>query len=69
VPQNKPGDEADIENSHTLASVVWRFDHDRTRLGARLVVILDEAGMTDHIDLLGMVAKIEQAEAMVGDGR
>jgi hypothetical protein len=31
---------------------VWRFEPDRARLGARSVVIFDEAGMTDHIDRL-----------------
>jgi hypothetical protein len=54
VPENNPGDEADIENSRTLASLVWRFDHDRVALDARSVVILDEAGMTADIDLLGL---------------
>jgi ATP-dependent exoDNAse (exonuclease V) alpha subunit len=66
------GDEADIENSRTLASLMWRLDHDRAHLNARTVVILDEAGMTDDVYLLRLVAKIEQAEAklvMVGDDR
>jgi hypothetical protein len=47
-------------------SLVWRFDHDRVRLDACSVVILDEAGMTDDIDLLVLVAKVEGAQAMVG---
>jgi conjugative relaxase-like TrwC/TraI family protein len=66
------GDEADIENSRTLASLVWRLNHDRAHLDARTVVILDEAGMTDDLDLLRLVDKIEQSQAklvMVGDDR
>jgi hypothetical protein len=66
------GDEADIEDSHTLASLVWRLDHDRAHLDAMTVVILDEAGMTDDLDLLRLVGKVELAQAklvMVGDDR
>jgi hypothetical protein len=66
------GDEADIEDSRTLASLVWRLEHDRARLDARTVVIVDEAGMTDDPDLLRLVDKVEQAQAklvMVGDDR
>jgi ATP-dependent exoDNAse (exonuclease V) alpha subunit len=66
------GDEADIENSRTLASLVWRLDHDRAPLDARTVVILDEAGMTDDLDFLRLVGEVEQVQAklvMVGDDR
>jgi ATP-dependent exoDNAse (exonuclease V) alpha subunit len=66
------GDEADIENARTLASLMWRLDHDRAHLDARTVVILDEAGMTDDLDLLRLVVRVEQAQAklvMVGDDR
>ena len=63
------GDEADIENSRTLASLVWRLDHDRAHLDANTVVILDEAGMTDDLDLLRLVAKVEAGPSKAGDGR
>jgi hypothetical protein len=66
------GDEADIENSRALASLVSRLDHDRAHLDARTVVILDEAGMTDDLDLLRLVGKVEHAQAklvMVGHDR
>ena len=45
------GVEARIGESRTVASLVWRLDHHRLVLDERSVVILDEAGMTDDVDL------------------
>ena len=46
------GHEAGIDESRNIASLVWRLDHDRLRLDSRTVVILDEGGMTDDLDML-----------------
>jgi ABC-type polysaccharide/polyol phosphate transport system ATPase subunit len=37
------GGEADIDNSRTIASVMWHLDQDRLQLDSRTEVILDEA--------------------------
>jgi hypothetical protein len=58
--------------SSTLASLLWRLDHNQGRLDAGTVVILDEAGMTDDPDLLRILTAAENAGAkvvMVGDDR
>ena len=58
--------------SSTLASLLWRLDHNQARLDAGTVVILDEAGMTDDPDLLRILTAAENAGAkvvMVGDDR
>ncbi len=58
--------------SSTLASLLWRLDHNQAWLDARTVVILDEAGMTDDPDLLRLLTAAENAGAkvvMVGDDR
>jgi hypothetical protein len=41
------GDEAAIDNSRTIASLMWHLDHGRLCLDDRTLVVLDEAGMTD----------------------
>jgi thymidylate kinase len=41
------GREADMGESRTLASLLWRLDHNRLTLDDRTVVILDEVGMTE----------------------
>ena len=66
------GREAGIDESRTLASLLWRLDHGRLTLDARTVVILDEAGMTADPDLLRVLVAAEAARAkvvLVGDDR
>lgn len=65
------GRDANMESS-TLASLLWRLDHNQVRLNARTLVILDEAGMTDDPDQLRLLTAAENAGAkvvMVGDDR
>jgi conjugative relaxase-like TrwC/TraI family protein len=66
------GNEAGIDESRTIASLLWRLDHRQTRLDRRTVVICDEAGMTDDPALLRLLAASEVAGAkliIVGDHR
>ncbi len=65
------GREAGID-SVTLASLLWRLDHDRLAIDARTVVILDEAAMTDDPDLRRLLTATHAADAkvvLVGDDR
>ena len=65
------GREAGME-SRTMASLLWRLDHDRARLDERTVVICDEAGMADDPSVLRLLAAAEAAGAkvvLVGDHR
>jgi conjugative relaxase-like TrwC/TraI family protein len=65
------GDEAHLE-SRTVASLLWRLDHDRLRLDAGTVLIVDEAAMTDDPALLRLLVAAETAGAktiLVGDHR
>jgi conjugative relaxase-like TrwC/TraI family protein len=62
--------EADVDESRTLASLLWRLDRDRLTLDEHTVVILDEVGMTDDADMVALTARIEAAAAklvLVGD--
>jgi conjugative relaxase-like TrwC/TraI family protein len=64
------GREAVLAQSRTLASLLWRIDHDQVVLDERTVVILDEAGMTEDAHLVALTARIEAARAklvIVGD--
>jgi ATP-dependent exoDNAse (exonuclease V) alpha subunit len=45
------GREAEVAEARTLASLLWRVDHDRLVLDDQTVVILDEAGMTEDAQL------------------
>jgi conjugative relaxase-like TrwC/TraI family protein len=45
------GAEAEIDQSRTLASLIWWVDHGQLSLDDRTVVVCDEVGMTDDIDL------------------
>ncbi len=66
------GTEASISESRTLASMVWRLDHHQLALGDRTVVILDEVGMTDDVDLIRLTGYVEASGAklvLVGDDR
>jgi hypothetical protein len=62
--------EADMGESRTLASLLWRLDHDRVSLDGRSVIILDEVGMTEDAHLVALTARMEAAGAklvLVGD--
>jgi conjugative relaxase-like TrwC/TraI family protein len=62
--------EAEVSEARTLASLVWRLDHQQLVLDEQTVVILDEAGMTDDAHLVALTARIEVAGAklvIVGD--
>jgi hypothetical protein len=66
------GREAGINQSTTLASLRWRLEHRRISLSDHTVVVLDEVGMTDDPDLVGLLAHVEAARAkvvLVGDHR
>jgi len=63
---------ATLERSSTLASLTGRLEHGQLQLTDRSVVILDEAGMTDDIDLARLVTEVQLAGAklvVVGDHR
>ncbi len=65
------GDQAHVE-AHTVASLLWRLEHDRLRLDAHTVLIVDEAAMTDDPALLRLLTEAEMAGAktiLVGDHR
>ncbi len=65
-------DGADLGSSSTLASLVGRLDRGQLHLDDRSVVILDEAGMTDDIDLARLTTHAQLAGAkliVVGDRR
>jgi hypothetical protein len=56
--------EAGVE-SRTIASLVWRLEHEKLRLDARTVVFIDEAGMTSDADLLKLLVAAEAAGSKV----
>jgi conjugative relaxase-like TrwC/TraI family protein len=64
------GQEANVGEARTLASLLWRLDHGRLTLDERTVVVLDEAGMTEDAHLVALTARVEAAGAklvVVGD--
>ena len=66
------GHEAEIAQSRTLASLIWRLDHGQMVLSEKTVVILDEVGMTDDAGLARLAAYSELAGAklvLAGDHR
>jgi len=66
------GAEAQIAESRTTASLLWRLDHGQLALNARSVIIADEAGLADDPSVLRLLAAAETAGAkvvMVGDHR
>ena len=66
------GTEAGLEESRTLASLSWRIDHAKLHLDDRSVVLCDEVGMTDDIDLLRLATHVEGVGAklvLIGDHR
>jgi conjugative relaxase-like TrwC/TraI family protein len=66
------GREAGVDQSRTVASLLWRLDHGTLELTPRHVVVLDEAGMTDDGDMLRLLTACDLAKAkviLVGDHR
>jgi ATP-dependent exoDNAse (exonuclease V) alpha subunit len=66
------GKEAAISEARTLASLVWRLDRHQFEFNEKSLVVLDEVGMTDDVDLLRLAAHVEAARAKVvllGDDR
>jgi ATP-dependent exoDNAse (exonuclease V) alpha subunit len=57
------GTEAGISESRTLASLIWRLDHGQIALSEKTVVVCDEIGMTDDVDLVRLSAYVEAAGA------
>ena len=65
------GTEAGIE-ARTLASLLWRLECGQITIDHRTVVILDEAGMANDVDLARLTLAIERTSAnlvLVGDDR
>jgi conjugative relaxase-like TrwC/TraI family protein len=66
------GREAELGESATLASLIWRLEHGQVRLDDKTVVLCDEVGMTDDVDLVRVCAHAEVAGAklvLIGDHR
>jgi conjugative relaxase-like TrwC/TraI family protein len=66
------GREGELQESRTLASLLWRLDHGRLTLDDQTVVILDEVGMTEDAHLVALTARVEAVAAklvLVGDPR
>jgi conjugative relaxase-like TrwC/TraI family protein len=66
------GREAELAQSATLASLIWRLEKGRLRLDDRSVILCDEVGMTDDVDLVRLAAHAEAAGAklvLIGDHR
>jgi hypothetical protein len=62
--------QAAVGQSRTLASLLWRLDHQQLSVDERTVVILDEVGMTEDAHLVALTARIEAAGAklvLIGD--
>ena len=57
------GTEAGIAESRTLASLIWRLDHGRLALNEKTLILCDEVGMTDDVDLVRLNAYVEAAGA------
>jgi hypothetical protein len=57
------GTEAGIAEARTLASLIWRLDHGRIALHENTLVVLDEVGMTDDVDLVRLAAYVEAGGA------
>jgi ATP-dependent exoDNAse (exonuclease V) alpha subunit len=58
--------------SRTIASLVWRLEHQQLNLDERTVLIIDEAGMADDQSMLKFLAAVDVAGAkviVVGDHR
>jgi conjugative relaxase-like TrwC/TraI family protein len=66
------GTEAGVDESRTIASLLWRLDHGQALLDSRTVVVCDEAGMTDDPNTLRLLVATEAAGSkliVIGDHR
>jgi conjugative relaxase-like TrwC/TraI family protein len=57
-------------DSRTIASLVWRLEHQQLTLDERTVLLIDEAGMADNRVMLKLLAAVDVAGAkavVVGD--
>jgi hypothetical protein len=66
------GREAELGESRTLASLIGGLERRRLRLDDHDVILLDEVGMTDDVDLVRLAAHAERAGAklvLIGDHR
>jgi hypothetical protein len=66
------GAEAGMDESRTIASLLWRIDHGQARLDSSTVVVCDEAGMCDDPAMLRLLTEAEAAGSklvIVGDHR
>jgi hypothetical protein len=66
------GQQAHLTESRTVASLLWRLDHERLTVDKNSVLIVDEAAMTDDPAVLRLLALAETASAktiLVGDHR
>lgn len=66
------GEEAEIRESRTLASLTWRLDRGQLTVDDRTVVVCDEAGMTNDVALARLAGHVEAAGAklvLAGDHR
>ena len=64
-------DDAGVD-ARTIASLVWRLEHQQLALDERTVLLIDEAGMADDKGLLKLLAAVDVAGAktvIVGDHR
>ena len=50
-------------DSRTIASLVWRLEHQRLTLDERTVLLIDEAGMADDQATLKLLAAVDVASA------
>ena len=63
------GEGAGID-SRTVASLIWRLEHNHAMLRPRHVLVLDESGMTSDADVGTLLAAVEASGAKliaVGD--
>ncbi|MFP5377497.1 MAG: ATP-dependent RecD-like DNA helicase, partial [Acidimicrobiia bacterium] len=52
-------------DSRTVASLVWRLEHGTLTLDANTLLLIDEAGMADDVQLLKLLVAAEEAGAKV----
>ena len=57
------GTEAGIAEARNLASLIWRLDHGQIALNEKTLIVMDEVGMTDDVDLVRLTAYVEAAGA------
>ncbi len=52
MPLDGPPESLTVDESRTVASLLWRIDHGQAHLTRRMVVVCDEEGMTDDPNML-----------------